>query len=312
MDPDLQQLRSFVAVAEELHFGRAGLRLGLSQPQVSRHVRSLEDALGVPLFVRTARRTVLTDAGARLLQDAQETLAAARRLQTRAADIERARGGRVAVGFLWSTLGGYLPPLVAATAERHHGIELSVSQQTVLEIVPALRRGDIDLVISRPLQQESEMVELTLRREPSVLAIPEGHPLADRPTVVLEDLADQPMIALKRALAPAAYDMAINRARARGINFRIVQHVRSAGEALALVSAGIGLYRLPASAAPPHRGVVYRELTGVPSRVVLMRRPEPPSPPVAAVAELAFELFHDASGASKNGSARLEAEVVGA
>jgi DNA-binding transcriptional LysR family regulator len=81
---DLPLLRAFVVLAEELHFGRAALRLGISQPQVSRRVRALEDELGVELFVRTPRRTALTDTGRRLLEDARETLAAADRLAARA------------------------------------------------------------------------------------------------------------------------------------------------------------------------------------------------------------------------------------
>jgi DNA-binding transcriptional LysR family regulator len=83
--------------AEELHFGRAAPRLGLSQPQVSRRVRALEDELRLELFVRTPRHTVLTDAGARLLEDARETLAAAARLRDRAGDARRSAAGRVAV-----------------------------------------------------------------------------------------------------------------------------------------------------------------------------------------------------------------------
>jgi Bacterial regulatory helix-turn-helix protein, lysR family len=101
---DLEQLRTFVTVAEELHFGRAALRLGLSQPQVSRRVRALEESLGLALFVRTPRRTALTDAGARLLDDARETLDAADRLERRAAAAGRSATGRVTVGFIWSTV----------------------------------------------------------------------------------------------------------------------------------------------------------------------------------------------------------------
>jgi DNA-binding transcriptional LysR family regulator len=303
---DLDQLRAFVTVAEELHFGRAALRLGISQPQVSRRVRALEDALALELFVRTPRRTALTDAGSRLLEDARETLAAAERLHRRAGAARRSGGGRVAVGFVWSTLGAHVAPLVVAAAERHPEIELSIGQLRFVEIVPALRRGDVDLAIVRSLFEESEMIEQTLRHEPSVLALPEQHPLASRETILLRELDGLPMVALQRSLAPRAYDTVMAKAAELGITLRIVQETRSPAEALALVSAGIGVYRLPASAAQPYPGVVYREIDGAASRLIIVRRPEPPAPAVSAVTALAHELFGDAEFASNNGSRALE------
>jgi DNA-binding transcriptional LysR family regulator len=303
---DLEELRAFVTVAEELHFGRAALRLGRSQPQVSRRVRALEDGLGVQLFVRTARRTALTDAGARLLDDARDTLAAAERLERRAAAVGRSAAGRVIVGFVWSTLGAHVAPLAAAAAERHPEIELSVCQLRFVEIVAALRRGDVDLAIVRSLFEETEMVEETLRREPSVLAIPAAHPLACAEDLTLSQLDGVPMVALQRDVAPKAYDAVTAAAAEIGLTLRIVQQTRSPSEALALVSAGIGVYRLPSSAALAHHGVVYREIVDAPSRLVMIRRPEPPAPAVAAIAKLAAELFIDADHASNNGAGALE------
>jgi DNA-binding transcriptional LysR family regulator len=310
MDLDAGELRAFVTVAEELHFGRAALRLNISQPQVSRRVRSLEETLGVELFVRTARRTTLTDAGEMLLLDAHEALAGFERLRARARVVRSGAGGRVSVGFLWSTLSAFLPQLVAAAAERHRDIELSVSQLVFLEMLPALRRGDVDLVIGRSPREETEIVEETLRREPSVLAIPEGHPFARQDTVRLAQVDGEPMIAFSRALVPRAYDASVAAARERGVEIRIVQHARSASEALALVSAGIGVYRLPASAVAPYPGVTYREIEDAPARVVLLRRPAPPPPAVAAIAALARELFTDAPDASNDAALGLEGALV--
>jgi DNA-binding transcriptional LysR family regulator len=307
---DLDQLRAFVTVAEELHFGRAALRLGCSQPQVSRRVRGLEDELGLQLFVRTARRTVLTDAGARLLEDARDTLDAAERLERRAAAAGRSAAGRVIVGFVWSTLGAHVAPLVVAAAERYPEIELTVGQLRFVEIVPALRRGDVDLAIVRSLFEESEMVELTLRHEPSVLALPSDHPLASAGSLTLAHLDELPMVTLQRDLAPSAYDAVTAAAAERGVRLRIVQQTRSPSEALALVSAGIGVYRLPSSAAVPHQGIVYREIEDAPSRLVLIRRPEPPPPAVAAIAALAREVFNDADRASNDGAGALELSSI--
>jgi DNA-binding transcriptional LysR family regulator len=312
MDPDAAWLRAFVAVADDLHFGHAALRLGISQPQVSRRVRSLEAALGVELFVRTARRTTLTDAGEVLLLEAREALAGLDRLRARARTVRSGPAGRVAVGFLWSTLSAFLPPLVAAAADQRREVELAVSQLSFLEILPALRRGDVDLVIGRSLRAETDIIEETLRWEPSVLAIPEGHRFAEQDAVRFEQIDREPMVAFHRALVPSAYDASLAAARERGVEPNIVQHVRSAGEALALVSAGRGVYRMAASAAAPYPGVAYRLLQDTPTRLVLLRRPAPPPPPVAAILDLVHELYGDAPDASKDAAHGLEGALVGA
>lgn len=306
---DLAGLRAFVAVTEELHFGRAALKLGISQPQVSRHVRALEQTLGVQLFVRTARRTELTDAGAALLEDALETLAAAERLQSKAVAQRRGTRGHVSVGFLWSTLNGYLAPLVAAAGSSHPEIELTVSQAAYIELIPALRRGDIDLAFTRPIHMDSEMVEIELGAEPSVIAVYPEHPFAGLDEVTLEQLSGQPLISLSRKLVPAAYDAVIQRAHDRGIEVNIVRDVRSGSEALALVSAGIGIHRLPATAAVPVPGVIFRPLAGTSSRLVLMHRPFP-RPSVALIADLAQALFGNTDLASNDVPPALDGGLI--
>jgi DNA-binding transcriptional LysR family regulator len=159
----------------------------------------------------------------------------------------------VGVGFVWSTLGAHVAPLVVAAAERHPDIELSICQLRFVEILPALRRGDVDLAIVRSLHEESEMLELILRREPSMLAIPERHPLARRERLELADLDRLPMVALQRDLAPRAYDALMAYVAELGLRLDIVQQTPSPSEALALVSAGIVVYRLPSTAAQPIR-----------------------------------------------------------
>jgi DNA-binding transcriptional LysR family regulator len=299
----VHHLRSFVAVAEELHFGNAGLRLGLSQPQVSRHVAALEQELGVALFVRTPRRTTLTDAGAELLSDAREALDAVHRLQRRARIVASGGLGSVSVGFIWSKLGGYLAPLVAAAAERHPQIELSVRQLRFRDLAPAMRRGDVDLLISRSLAQRTELVEFTLNHERSLVAIPERHPLARRRKIALRQLHGEPLVTLSREVISDAFDASVASLRREGVVPSAHRTASAPMEALALVAAGVGIYyRMPASALIPQPGVAYCELDGVPMCTLLIRRPEPPSPAVAAIAALIEELFSDASGASHNGA----------
>jgi DNA-binding transcriptional LysR family regulator len=272
-------------------------------------VRALEEELGVELFVRTPRRTELTDAGASLLDDAQEALAAVQRLRVRAGIARRGFGGRVSVAFLWSTLGACLAPLVAAAAERLPDVELAVAQVAFLEILPGLRRGDADLAVARPLHEPHELIERVLRREPSVIAVWDTHPFADQDAIALDQLQGEPMVALQRALVPAAYDAALASARARGLEPNIVQHARSPSEALALVSAGIGLYKLPSSAAAPFPGVTYREVSDTPSTLVLVYRPAPTAA-VQAIVDLALDIFSDTVSASNDTPADLETAAL--
>jgi DNA-binding transcriptional LysR family regulator len=311
IEPDIQQLRSFVAVAEELHFGNAALRLGLSQPQVSRHVANLERALGVTLLHRTARTTRLTDAGSELLPDARETIESMQRLTRRARQVARGGLGTVTVGFVWSTLSGYLAPLVSAAGDRRRRIDLAVSHLRFTDLVPALRRGDVDLLITRALGVKTEFVLETLNREPAVVAVPERHPLARLDAIRPHELRGEPFVTLGPDVVPGLFEA--NRARLldAGIVPSAVRHAGSPSEALALAAAGIGIYySLPASAALPHAGVVYREVQGMTIRTLLARRPEPPSPAVKAVAALIAELFGDAHDASKNAANKLVGRPV--
>jgi DNA-binding transcriptional LysR family regulator len=295
IDPAFQQLRSFVAVAEELHFGNAALRLGLSQPQVSRHVANLERELGLALFVRTPRATTLTDAGSELLGDARDTLESIERLRRRARRIARGGIGTVTVGFVWSTLAGYLAPLLSAAADSGRRIDLSVSHLRYTELVGALRRGDVDLLITRALGTETEFVVTTLNREPSVLAVPEHDPLAARDVVRVEQLHGQPIVTLGPDVIPGVFEASRARLLGRGIVPSAHRHASSPSEALALVAAGVGVYyQLPVTAALPQAGVVYRRLDGMTQRTLLARRPEPPSPALTAVIELIGELFGNA------------------
>jgi DNA-binding transcriptional LysR family regulator len=278
---------------------------------VSRHVANLERELGVTLFVRTPRTTALTDAGAELLVDARETLASVKRLQRRATQVARGGVGAVTVGFVWSTLSGYLAPLVSAAADSRRRLDVSVTHLRFTDLAPSLRRGDVDLLITRALGVETEFVIQELNREPSVVAVPERHPLAEREALHPGDLTGQPLITLGPEVIPGLFEIGRERLLAQGIVPRSTRSAGSPSEALALAAAEAGIYyHLPRSAALPHVGVVYRELRGVKMRTLLARRPEPPSPAVRAVADLVTELFGDADSASDDAVMGLEASAL--
>jgi DNA-binding transcriptional LysR family regulator len=265
----------------------------------------------VTLFTRTPRSTTLTDAGSELLADARETIASMQRLQRRAAQVARGGLGAVTVGFVWSTLSGYLAPLVSAAGDSRRQIDVSVSHLRFTDLVPALRRGDVDLLITRALGVETEFVIEELNREPSVVAVPERHPLARRDVIDPRDLAGESLVTLGPDVIPGLFEIGRERLLAQGIVPSAARNAGSPSEALALVAANTGIYYyLPMSAMLPHAGVVYRELGGVEVRTLLARRPEPPSPAVKAVAQLITELFRDAHDASNDAAGRLEASPV--
>ncbi len=266
MDPQLRHVRSFVAVAEELHFGRAAARVGIAQPAVSRHVRALEEVVGAPLLKRTSRSTELTDAGHAALGPARELLATAARL----AEAGSARG-EVTVGFIASTLQGW------SLRVRGHIVQLRQ-----IDLAPAVRRGGVDLAIARWVPGATDLVQTQLGSDGVVAAVPAGHRFASRESIQPAELGGEAMVMLERRIWPDGYDAVVALLREQGIETGPIHHTTTPAAALALVAAGTGLFRLAASAAVPRPGVAYVAIEGWTLPVVLIRRAEPPRPAVAA------------------------------
>jgi len=267
MDPQLRHVRSFVAVAEELHFGRAAARLGIAQPAVSRHVRALEDVIGAPLLKRTSRSTELTDAGHAALGPARELLAVAARLL----EAGSARG-EVTIGFIASTLQGW------SSRVRGHIVQLRRN-----DLAAAVRRGTVDLAIARWVPSATDLLQTRIGEDGVVAAVPAGHPYAFRESISPADLGGEPAVMIERRTWPDGYDAVLATLREEGIETGPVHHTTTPAAALALVAAGTGIYRIAASAAAPFPGVAYVPIEGWSLPVVLIRRPEPPRPAVEAV-----------------------------
>ena len=202
---ELRQLRSFVAVAEELHFRRAAERLHLAQPSVSQQIRTLESELGVELFDRNRRGAVLTPAGHTLLSEARELLGRAEH----AVAITRAAGtgerGRLRMSLTRSLTGGVAGAIVDAYRERYPEVELSLSLGTTMLHVEQLRAGEIDVGFVRPPLEEPGLEELVLGREPMVCVLPRGHRLTRRSSVRPRDLEGEPLVWWPEAHGPGAW-----------------------------------------------------------------------------------------------------------
>lgn len=241
VDFDLRRLRYFVAVAEELHFGRAAARLHIAQPALSRQIRALEDALRTALFVRDRRTTVLTAAGEQLLADARDLLAAAEAAHRRVTAAAEAKPV-LTVGFM---PGIVVTPAVRVLVRHRPDVSVRLLRTSWHDQVEVVHDGRVDVSIVRlPVDQRGLTVR-PLFTEPRVVVVPAGHRLAGKESVSVTELADEHLLQ-DPAAVPEWRDIALElRKRDRPE----VPHVNSVEEKLELVAAGAGISILPLSTA---------------------------------------------------------------
>lgn len=261
---DLRQFQYAVAVADELHFGRAAERLHVAQPSLSRQIRDLERDLGVDLFTRTSRHVELTPAGAAFVGAARRAIAVA--AETRESAIAAANGvqGRVVLGFVASAAVEILPRLVAAHRAARPLVRLALHEMTTEEQIEGLVSGDIDVGLSRDLEPTPGLRVQTIRREPLIVAVPSDHPLQHRRRVSVADLAGSAFVTLPRQRVPRAWDRLLLLAQAAQVRPSYVQEANQFVTLLALVAAGLGVAIVPASVRTlRHKGVHYVRLRDV-------------------------------------------------
>jgi DNA-binding transcriptional LysR family regulator len=241
VDVDLRKLRYFVAVAEELHFGRAAERLFIAQPALSRQVRALEEDLGVQLLRRDRRGTVLTPAGAQLLEDAVPLLAASAAMVRRvtAAATEKPV---FTIGFM---PGITVTPAVRALRERHDAVSVRLVRTSWSDQVEVLRDGRADVSIVRLPVDQSGLSVQPLFAEPRLAVLSAGHPLAGKPAVSVVDLADDHLLQDPEAV-PEWRDVA---RELRTGERDDVPPLHSVEEKLELIASGAGICILPLSTA---------------------------------------------------------------
>lgn len=259
---ELRHLRYFVAVAEELHFSRAALRLHIAQPPLSQQIRQLEAELGVTLLNRTKRHVELTVPGQAFLTEARRALAQAERAVRTAQRASRGEIGHLAIGFVPSADLDILPRTLRVWGARFPQVELELLALLPAQQVTALRERRIQVGILRLPIDEAELTIEPIQREPLVAALSERHPLARRARVRVADLRADPMILFPRRAAPDYYDALVGVCRRAGFTPRVSHETPSIQTNLALVAAGFGVTLLPAAIRNLQRaGVVYRPLT---------------------------------------------------
>jgi DNA-binding transcriptional LysR family regulator len=269
---DARHLQYFLAVADELHFGRAAERLHIAQPALSRAIRRLEETLDLHLFERDSRHVALTPAGDAFVPDAR---AAVERLAHGIAAARRAAdGGRtLSIGFPSSLANGLIPALVGELARSEPPNTLELRELTVSEQLGALRAGDLDLGFVYPSQhvpfELDGLVLEELRTERLFVALAHDHVLAAEKEVPLARLAEEPWIGLAASATPYGDRELLALTVPAGFQPRIVQEATTVRACLALAAAGLGVTLVPESAVDLHRDdLAFVALSGAPDVVL--------------------------------------------
>jgi DNA-binding transcriptional LysR family regulator len=267
---ELRHLRYFVAVAEELHFRRAAERLHMSQPPLSQQIRQLEEEVGAQLLLRNQHRVELTASGAAFLERAREILDAVEAAALEARRVQRGEVGRLAVGFVGSSMYSIVPELLNAFRERHGDVALRLGELGTTEQLRQLESGRLDVGFLRPRQPRPGLTIEPVYSEPVMLALPDRHPLAAAPRIHVADLAGEQLVLLTRAGSPGLRKTLEPVTDQLGGEDAIVQEVAEIQTVIGLVAAGVGVSLVPESVrALQRRGVTYRSIADAGATVEL-------------------------------------------
>lgn len=247
---DIEQLRSFLAVADELHFGRAAERLHVAQPPLSRTIKRLERELGTRLFDRNTRSVRLTSSGQALMDPAQEVLDALRRAETAVRSADHGEVGTVRIAFAGVSTHRLVARLARVVRSQRPGIQLELSSQNFAQ--PAMKRllaGETDLALGRWDVVPAEISAQVVMPDSLVLAVPDTHPLAGARRLSIGQLVSEGFVSLPPHEGSVLPDRLRRLAHANGFVADVVQVAPDTQTALALVSAEVGCHLTLASVA---------------------------------------------------------------
>lgn len=243
---ELHQLRCFVAVAEELHFGRAARRLDMLPSALGRHVRLLEEALGTQLLHRTTRNVTLSQDGTALFDEARALLAQADELGRKFRERGRKRSEILRVGAIDTAAAGLVPELLHDFRKHHAGVTVQLVEDKTVRLLPRLLSGRIDLAFVRPPENLDKRIELQmLFHETPVVAVPSRHKFAVRSRLSIDALVDQPLIVPDRSSRPHSHDLTIKLFEQAGLRPVISQVAEEKQTIVNLVAAKVGLAIVP-------------------------------------------------------------------
>lgn len=244
-----RQLRYFLVLSEELHFGRASQRLHISQPPLSASLRLLEAELGATLLLRNSKRVILTPAGEAFQRQARRILEQLEESQNLVQRIASSATGLVRFGFTPAMLFRGLPELFKLLQSRYPGIEIQLIERNSADQVEAVMQEQLDIGFIHSMPLPDGIDSVTLTDEPFLCCVPAHHHLAARRRLAVKELANEPVILFGRDLAPRYYDRIISLFHHAGVEPQICHEVSHWLTILALVANGMGVALVPQSLA---------------------------------------------------------------
>jgi len=295
---ELRQLRYFVAVARERNFTRAAELMHIAQPPLSRQIQALEDEMGSTLIQRGARPVRLTEAGQLFFDQAVQILERIDGMKAMMNQLQAVQRQRLSIGFVASTLYGYLPECVRRYREARPNVDVGFHELTTLEQMAALKEGRIDVGFGR-IEFNDPVIERTLlRNEKLSAALYVSHRASSHlGALKLDELAGDTLIVYPRAPRPSYADQVLALFRDRGIAPASVHEVKELQTALGLVAAESGVCLVPASVERLRRdNVVYRALDepDAVSPVIMSTRKGDRNPEIAIMLRVIREMYQKA------------------
>jgi len=263
---DINQLRCFVAVGQELHFGRAAQKMEMMPASLSRFIRLLEEELGMRLLNRSTRNVALTAEGALFFDEASRLVeqfdALARRFKGGLKDPRRT----LRIGAIDSAARGLVPALLNLFVPRHPQMDIHIIEDKTINLIPRLKSGWLDVIFIRAPQMTDASLEVRfITRESCVLAVPVCHALADKSAVSVEDFQHEAIILAERRARPHSHELTMSLFREAGLTPNIAQFAEEKQTILSLVGAGLGVAIVPS---------LYKDMNSENVRFIPLRLPE--------------------------------------
>jgi len=245
---ELRHLRYFVAVAERGSFSAAARALHIAQSAISEQISDMEAEIGAPLFDRTARKTILTDAGAAFLEESRRILSSAGEAIELARRVHHGQQGSLRIGLFAGAMGAEFPRLIQRFRQQFPAVQLSLIEMTPAQQWEALMQQRIDIGFTRRLEPEfrNELHSIVLRHDPIMAILPRDHPSVPGP-VNVRDLANEPFVLSSRETSPAVFDKVIEICSEAGFSPRIASISSVWTSVVMMVQAGVGVALLPSN-----------------------------------------------------------------
>lgn len=243
---ELHQLRCFIAVADELHFGHAAQKLDMLPSALGRYIKLLEESIGTRLLTRSTRNVSLTAHGALFLPDARELVERADALQKRFQALARQSAGKLRIGAIDSAAVSLIPHVLHQFREKWPGVDIHFMEDKTSKLLPKLKTGRLDLIFIRPMDNMDDAFESQfLFYEDVVLAVSEKHPLAHCTEINVQDLRDIPLIVPEKRVRPHSYDLTLSLFEHAGFKPRLIQIADEKQTIINMVAAELGAAIMP-------------------------------------------------------------------